>query len=237
MKRHIHSIIFLLIFAVDVLFYLAFAEEHTETDVRYKQTWWDGTINYVDISYIDNFVSVTADNNESELFIRLNAPSVDYPQSPYDSLRASYTRFGKFYPTFYSDTGTFSDFCYGDQGGPESKIVKKSVYKAGEEDVRWLFRTLADSFRNKFLDCEEKEDTAMLSRFCELLPAFTKSQLRILRNTIYANHGYTFKAADLNEIFKECEWYKVERYFREYEFTEKERVYLTLIKQAEENTK
>ena len=104
---------------------LAFAEEHTKMDIRYKQTWWDGEIKYVDYIYIDNFVFVVADNNESELFIRLNAPSVDYPQSPYDSLRASYTRFGMFYPTFYSDTGTFSDFCYGDQGGPESEIQQQ----------------------------------------------------------------------------------------------------------------
>ena len=228
-------LIFAMILAVGVS--LAFAEEHTKMDVRYKQTWWDGEITYVDKIYIDNFVFVVADNNESELFIRLNAPSVDYPQSPHDSLRASYTRFGKSYPTFYSDTGTFSDFCYGDQGAPESEIVKKSVYKAGKDDVRRLFSEIADSFRNKFLDCEEKYDMTMLSRFCELLPAFTKGQLRILRNTIYANHGYTFKAADLNEIFKKCGWYEVDRYFREYEFTEKERVYLTLIKQAEENTK
>ena len=229
----------LLIFAMIFTpgFSLTFAEEHTKMDIRYKQTWWDGEINYVDISYIDNFVSVTADNNESELFMRLNAPSVDYPQSPYDSLRASYTRFGKFYPTFYSDTGTFSDFCYGDQGAPESEIEKKYVYKASEEDVRLLFRKIADSFRNKFLNCEKEYDMIMLSRFCELLPAFTKSQLRILRNTIYANHGYTFKATDLNDIFKECSWYEVDRYFHEYNFTEKERVYLTLIKQAEENTK
>ena len=216
---------------------LAFAEEHTKMDIRYKQTWWDGEIKYVDNIYIDNFVFVVADNNESELFIRLNAPSVDYPQSPYDSLRASYTRFGQFSPTFYSDTGTFSDFCYGDLGAPESEIVKKSVYKAREEDVRWLFRTLANSFRNKFLNCEERYDMTMLSRFCELLPAFTKSQLRILRNTIYANHGYTFKTADLNDIFKECEWYEIDRYFKEYRFTEKERVYITLIKQAEKTAK
>ena len=111
------------------------------------------------------------------------------------------------------------------------------MYEAGEEDVRWLFRKLANSFRSEFLNCNEEYDMRMLSRFCELLPALTKSQLRILRNTIYAVHGYKFKAADLSEIFNECEWYEIDRYFSENRFTEKERVYLTLIKQAEQIAK
>ena len=229
--------IFLILSAAVVLSSVAFAEKHTVTAVRYKQMLWGDGIKFVDITYMDNFAFVIADNDEPDLFIRIDAPRVDYPQSPYDLLRASYTRFGKWCPTFYSDTGTFSDFAYGDSGAPESEIESKSVYEAGEEDVRRLFRKLANSFRSEFLNCNEEYDMRMLARFCELLPALTKSQLRILRNTIYAVHGYKFKAADLSEIFNECEWYEIDRYFSENRFTEKERVYLTLIKQAEQIAK
>lgn len=34
-----------------------------------------------------------------------------------------------------------------------------------------------------------------------------KSELRILRNTIYARHGYIFKSADLREYFSKFGWY------------------------------
>lgn len=33
------------------------------------------------------------------------------------------------------------------------------------------------------------------------------SELRILRNAIYAFHGYVFKSADLDRYFKKCDWY------------------------------
>lgn len=36
----------------------------------------------------------------------------------------------------------------------------------------------------------------------------TKSELRILRNEIYARHGYIFKSADLTEFFSQFSWYK-----------------------------
>ncbi|MEO8933565.1 MAG: YARHG domain-containing protein, partial [Xanthomarina sp.] len=36
---------------------------------------------------------------------------------------------------------------------------------------------------------------------------FTKNELRILRNTIYAQHGYVFKSADLKKHFKQFAWY------------------------------
>ena len=88
--------LFLILAAAVALSSLAFAEKHTVTAVRYKQTLWGGGgIRFVDITYMDNFASVIADNDEPDLFIRIDAPRVDYPQSPYDLLRASYTRFGK----------------------------------------------------------------------------------------------------------------------------------------------
>lgn len=39
------------------------------------------------------------------------------------------------------------------------------------------------------------------------LNGMPKSELRILRNTIYARHGYIFKSADLREYFSKFDWY------------------------------
>ena len=39
------------------------------------------------------------------------------------------------------------------------------------------------------------------------LSGFNKSELRILRNSIYARHGYIFKSNDLKEYFSQFDWY------------------------------
>ena len=36
---------------------------------------------------------------------------------------------------------------------------------------------------------------------------FSKEDLRILRNTIYARYGYKFRSKDLNELFSKTDWY------------------------------
>lgn len=41
----------------------------------------------------------------------------------------------------------------------------------------------------------------------DLNTPFTKEELRILRNTIYAQNGYVFKSSDLNKYFKQFNWY------------------------------
>lgn len=40
------------------------------------------------------------------------------------------------------------------------------------------------------------------------LASLSKSELRILRNMIYAKHGYKFKSQDLFDFFSKFEWYK-----------------------------
>ncbi len=35
----------------------------------------------------------------------------------------------------------------------------------------------------------------------------SKSEIRILRNTIYARHGRSFKSSDLNNYFRGFSWY------------------------------
>jgi len=39
------------------------------------------------------------------------------------------------------------------------------------------------------------------------LSGLTKAELRILRNAIYARHGYKFKSADLRQFFSQFSWY------------------------------
>ena len=45
----------------------------------------------------------------------------------------------------------------------------------------------------------------------EQLSEYSKDELRLLRNEIYARHGYIFKAQDLKNHFSQQAWYKPER--------------------------
>ena len=72
-----------------------------------------------------------------------------------------------------------------------------------------------------------------------LLFWYTKPQLRIVRNTIYALHGYDFKSEDLQQLFSNRGryWnppYEVNPSFREDELSETERYNIRLILQEEE---
>ena len=61
----------------------------------------------------------------------------------------------------------------------------------------------------------------------------SKSDLRILRNLVYAKHGYKFKSEDLDKIFSEFDWYKVNPNFSEKEFSEKEKQLIQTIQKYE----
>lgn len=61
-----------------------------------------------------------------------------------------------------------------------------SAYKASGGDYSWVCTTRLSG-----------ADLAGLSR----------SELRVMRNTIYARHGYIFSSADLNNYFSRFSWY------------------------------
>ncbi len=44
----------------------------------------------------------------------------------------------------------------------------------------------------------------------KLISHFDAPELRILRNLLFAMHGYSFKSADLNRLFTRFDWYKPE---------------------------
>lgn len=69
---------------------------------------------------------------------------------------------------------------------------------------------------------------------------YTKEQLRLVRNAIYAFHGYEFKAADLKDYFESIghEWnpkYAVNKKFSESEFSKDELYNIKMISKEEQN--
>lgn len=61
----------------------------------------------------------------------------------------------------------------------------------------------------------------------------TKEELRMMRNAIFAHHGFVFKSADLKEHFEKEDWYKPNPSFSEKEFNKIEKKNLELIKKVE----
>jgi hypothetical protein len=60
----------------------------------------------------------------------------------------------------------------------------------------------------------------------EELILLNKEQLRILRNSIYAFHGYKFMSIDLQNYFNRQNWYKINNNFTENNFSENEKTNL-----------
>jgi hypothetical protein len=58
---------------------------------------------------------------------------------------------------------------------------------------------------------------------------FSNSDLRILRNTIYATHGYIFRARDLQEHFQKFAWYNGTKQNVENELSENEQRLIRII--------
>lgn len=82
--------------------------------------------------------------------------------------------------------------------------------------------------------CEEGKK--MLREY--ILPNLNKSQLRVLRNTIYAYYGYRFASKDLQELFTKCavygeKWYQSVDNIEESVITEPHREFINLIKEYE----
>ena len=54
------------------------------------------------------------------------------------------------------------------------------------------------------------------------LDNLTKKEYRILRNLIYAKHGYNFQSQDLKNLFSKYPWYTVNYSFKESDFSDEE---------------
>jgi len=87
-----------------------------------------------------------------------------------------------------------------------SKIPAFEYPQFGVSEVRWRLRREIIPHSELFL--------------------FSKEQLRILRNSIYAFHGYEFRSLDLQNYFKRQSWYRINTSFSENSFSENERINL-----------
>lgn len=75
-----------------------------------------------------------------------------------------------------------------------------------------------DDFINKQEKASSKEGKEAQEKLFDLassqelteedIEGLSKSELRVLRNSIYARHGYTFKDKNLTDIFSQYSWYK-----------------------------
>lgn len=63
----------------------------------------------------------------------------------------------------------------------------------------------------------------------------SKEDLRLLRNLVFAKHGYKFKSEDLQKIFNQFEWYKENPNFSENDFSPAEKELIEIILRYENN--
>jgi hypothetical protein len=100
--------------------------------------------------------------------------------------------------------------CDTDNAEPEE--VKKGITRfynlTKEETEKKRFYALAQHMFN-ILDEDTLSDDATKIEFLNtLLPRMDKTDLRTLRNTVFAYYGYPFKDNKLLTLFKKFEWYK-----------------------------
>lgn len=195
------------------------AVSETKTEITYLHRY-DNEECYVYATYIDNLCYVK-DGHYKELLI-CPANSAD----------------GIYFPLKYSRFTPFSakqgKWLNGKENTYSSEIASEKKTRMTKSEILSENVKLVSMVRDEYF---HGSDMPSLADFCELVNLFSKDQLRLLRNTIYAMHGYRFKASDLREIFSECDWYEAASNFSEDNFTETERVYLKLIKLSEQLAK
>jgi len=67
------------------------------------------------------------------------------------------------------------------------------------------------------------------------LTDYSRRDLRLLRNTIYARHGRAFKSDSLRQYFARQDWYKVDKNFHDSHLTEVDQKNLKLIMSVEQS--
>lgn len=65
------------------------------------------------------------------------------------------------------------------------------------------------------------------------LTGVPKDQLRLIRNYVYALHGYKFKSEDLQKFFANFTWYGINPYFTEDDFSAAEKAFIKKIQDLE----
>lgn len=108
---------------------------------------------------------------------------------------------------------------------PISTLFKKYPNIHNEQAI--IFDKVVLSLVKRDIDFSKESSDTILS-------FLGKKELRILRNSIFAKYGKTFKSNDLNEYFKKTKWYKISD--KTIEINEKEKSIVKKILNYENST-
>lgn len=143
--------------------------------------------------------------------------------------------------TFYPERGHYMLWSYGDEADSSDFTIPEIIGEVYLEE-NFINEILANNFYWYILRDIPYSSTSR-EEYCEeskrrlreyYLPSLNKSQLRILRNTIYAYYGYLFVSKDLRVFFNNrMKWYKPVDDFDESLIAEPHREFINLIKEFE----
>ena len=143
--------------------------------------------------------------------------------------------------TFYPERGHYMLWSYGDEADSSDFTIPEIIGEVYLEE-NFINEILANNFYWYILRDIPYSSTSR-EEYCEeskrrlreyYLPSLNKSQLRILRNTIYAYYGYLFASKDLRVFFNNrMKWYKPIDDFDESLIAEPHREFINLIKEFE----
>lgn len=143
--------------------------------------------------------------------------------------------------TFYPEKGYYMLWSYGDEADSSDFTIPEIIGEVYLEE-NFINEILANNFYWYILRDIPYSSTSR-EEYCEeckrrlreyYLPSLNKSQLRILRNTIYAYYGYLFASKDLRVFFNNrMKWYKPVDDFDESLIAEPHREFINLIKEFE----
>lgn len=143
--------------------------------------------------------------------------------------------------TFYPERGHYMLWSYGDEADSSDFTIPEIIGEVYLEE-NFINEILANNFYWYILRDIPYSSTSR-EEYCEeskrrlreyYLPSLNKSQLRILRNTIYAYYGYLFASKDLRVFFNNrMKWYKPVDDFDESLIAEPHKEFIKVIKEFE----
>lgn len=92
-------------------------------------------------------------------------------------------------------------------------IKEQAQYFMRVQELEVLDKDFKKTYDKDFSDCYlYPSDRKKVSR--EILDSLNKNEILLLRNEIFARHGYKFKTREIAEYFKLKSWYKVNLKFK-----------------------
>lgn len=94
-------------------------------------------------------------------------------------------------------------------------LLLKKMEHCGQDPTDWnengafirLYHVLPNNMRGTAGKTSRFDFASSSVLYSSVLGSFTKSELRLMRNEIFARHGYSFHAEDLRQYFGQCPWY------------------------------